>query len=334
MKLQSSQKIRKEAVFLTALTLLLTLPLFLWSYFSSLLPKPPVEPVFEIRNKSVVYATIFSADGGLISAAGNGIQLYDWKSDSLLKVFGAGKVRPLSVDISPDGKTIASGQMDATIKLWSVTSGQLLKTLYGHTSMPHLAFSPDGKYLASGSWSKNTTTGEIRLWDIATSKMKLKLPAQKSYIADIRFSPDSQTLISAGGDKTAKLWDVASGKLKRTLRHDDGVLAVAVASNGQLIASGGWDKTVKIWDAQSGSLLRTLTFEDAEVRSIDFSHDSKTVAVAASRTGVELYNVQTGALGRVFKGHKDLIFSTAFSPDGTVLASGGTDGLLKLWRIQ
>ena len=174
----------------------------------------------------------------------------------------------------------------------------------------------------------------IRLWDAATFKLKRALPTQKSYIAQVTFSPDSKTLLSAGGDQTVRVWDVESGKLTRTLHHEDGVLAVAVSPDGVFFASGGWDKTVKLWEAKSGKLLRTWPFEGAEVRSIGFSPDSKRLAIAASRSRVTIYDTRTGAEMQALVGHKELIFATGFSTDGSMVASADWDGLLLLWDVK
>jgi WD40 repeat protein len=121
-----------------------------------------------------------------------------------------------SVAYSPDGKTLASGGQDGTIKLWDVATGKERATFQGHPVsdwVTSVAYSPDGKTLASGS-------GEtIKLWDVATGKEQATLNnGHTASVKSVTYSPDGKTLASAGRDQTIKLWDVATGREKATLK--------------------------------------------------------------------------------------------------------------------
>jgi WD40 repeat protein len=151
---------------------------------------------------------------------------------------------------SPDGKTLASGSSDATIKLWDVATGKEQATLKGHKAgVICVAFSPDGKTLASGSNRDDTT---IKLWDVATGKEQATLKGHKTG-SGVTFSPDGKRLVSWGGGArdtgTIKLWDVATGKEQATLwGHRSTVASVAFSPDGNTLASGDNDMTIMLWD--------------------------------------------------------------------------------------
>ncbi|MEH2266183.1 WD40 repeat domain-containing protein, partial [Nostoc sp.] len=153
-----------------------------------------------------------------------------------------------------DGKTLASGSADKTIKLWDVSTGKAMKTLSGHSSsVISVVFSPDGKTLASGSADKT-----IKLWDVSTGKAMKTLSGHSSLVISVVFSPDGKTLASGSFDKTIKLWDVSTGKAIKTLTgHSSFVLSVVFSPDGKTLASGSDDKTVILWDLDFDNLLHS-----------------------------------------------------------------------------
>ncbi|WP_414624790.1 AAA-like domain-containing protein [Calothrix sp. CCY 0018] len=237
-----------------------------------------------------------------------------------------------NVAFSPDGKTLATGSWDTTIKLWDMASGKLLTTLQGHQdAVLSVDFSPDGKTLATGSWDKT-----IKLWDMASGKLQTTLQGHQGAVTSVAFSPDGKTLATGSVDRTIKLWDMASGKLLTTLQgHQNQVWSVAFSRDGKTLATGSVDKTIKLWDMPSGKLLTTLQGHGDAVESVAFSPDGKTLATGSVDRTIKLWDMASGKLLTTLQGHQDYVYSVAFSPDSKTktLATGSRDSTIKLWDM-
>jgi WD40 repeat protein len=235
-----------------------------------------------------------------------------------------------AVAFSPDGKTIASGCEDHTIKLWDVASGKEIRTLDHHTGWAYsVVFSPDGKTLASGSWDRT-----VKLWDVASGEELKTLAGHSGLVTSVAFSPDGKTLASGSSDKTMKLWDVASGREVKTLvGHTNWVNSVAFSPDGKILASGSVDKTVRLWNVASGKEIRTLMGHTDKVNSVAFSPDGETLASGSMDRTVRLWDVASGVELRELAGHSGWVWSVAFSPSGNTLASGSADNAIKLWAV-
>ena len=171
----------------------------------------------------------------------------------------AGHAAPVnSVAWSPDGKTLASGSADKTVKLWEGSSGKLLATLLDAGPVFSVAWSPDGKMVASGSWHKT-----VKLWEASSGKLLVTLAGHADRVFSVAFSPDGKTVASGSADKTVKLWEASSGKLLVTLAgHADRVFSVAWSPDGKTVASGSADKTVKSGNISAGNSKRFGRFDD------------------------------------------------------------------------
>ncbi|MBX9257985.1 WD40 repeat domain-containing protein [Desmonostoc muscorum CCALA 125] len=265
----------------------------------------------------------------------------------------------LCVAISPDGKMLASGDRHRTIKLWNLTTGELVTTLTGHSSEVFgVDFSPDGQTLASAS-NMEFQDGNIKLWDIRTGRVKQTLGSSLVSLRTscVAFSPDGETLATGHFDAAIRLWHPISGKEIRTLRgHGWDVNSLTFSPDGRFLVSGGIDGAIMIWNWRNGERIRTLNrpsdffgsmvswFDRSvgSIRSVAISPDGQTIASGGSSAGdngvsnppIKLWNISTGREERIFTGHTDSVNAIAFSPTEKIIASGSEDNTIRIWNYQ
>ncbi|MBI1916197.1 MAG: PQQ-binding-like beta-propeller repeat protein [Planctomycetes bacterium] len=214
---------------------------------------------------------------------------------------------------------------------------RLLPDVTGRNAVETLAFSPDGKTLALGTW------GTVKLLDPSTGK-ELPAPSRhKDWVCSVAFSPDGKFLVSAGGNEFAparndyktigevKLWDVAA-RTERSLKgHTNKVFAAAFSRDSKTLATGSADRTVRLWDVATGKERAVLGGHTEAVSSVAFFPDSQTVASASFDRTVKLWDIASGKERSSLKGHDEEVLAVAISPDGRTLATGSADWTVRLW---
>lgn len=239
-----------------------------------------------------------------------------------------------SVTISPDGKIIASGSSDKTIKLWELESGKLLRQLgrwfSGHSGIVDtLAFSPDGEILASGSWDET-----IKLWSVSTGKQISHLKGHNSCVNSLAFNPNGQILASSSVNSKIKLWQVIDSKeVNNFTGHSDSVSSVAWSPDGHFLASASADYRIRIWQASTGREIRALKGHSLFINSLAYSRDGTILASGSSDNTIKLWQVNTGREIRTLKGHDDAVWTVILSPDKEFLVSGSWDNTIKIWQL-
>jgi WD40 repeat protein/transcriptional regulator with XRE-family HTH domain len=241
-----------------------------------------------------------------------------------------------SIDLSPDGQTIAVGDSNGNIYFWNISTAQLLNTFSGHKGWVwSVAFSPDGKTLVSSS-----SDSSVRLWDIQSRQCLQVLTEHTGCVWSVRFSADGQQFASCSDDTTVRLWNVQGQCLRVLQGHTQSVYSVDFAPDQQTLASSSNDTTVRIWNVSNGNCLNVLQGHTSGVRCVRYSPDGQRLASGCRDGSVRLWSNylprdrQPKPHFLNLHGHADFVWNIAFSPDSRRLVSGGRDGTLRLWNMQ
>jgi WD40 repeat protein len=236
-----------------------------------------------------------------------------------------------SAEYTPDGQRIVTiGGNDA--RLWSLDAGDPRTVLRfsPHGAVAAVAVSPDGQWLATGSW--DTTA---KLWDVATGRVVRKLVGgHTGYVNSVAFSPDGNWLATAGDDGVVRVWNVATGEMAQleTMTHAGAIRAVSYSPDGTLLLTASADGTAALWGANNGQRVRQLAGHKFGLLDARFSRDGVLVATGGEDNVAIVWTTATGQpVGAPLTGHTSSVTSVAFSGDGSRLLTASQDNTAKLW---
>jgi serine/threonine protein kinase len=251
----------------------------------------------------------------------------DAKTAKLKKPLIGHKSGVISVAYSPNGRLLASGDKDGEVLVWNMPDGTSLYPLPANGSDVHaLAFSPDGKFLLTASARGN---GDINIWDAETGKPDGALKGHTSGLFEFSFGPDGKTLVSAGWEPKVRVWDFAARREVQAIDVPGGqwIRSVVVSADGK-IAVGSGEKVFLF--KPDGQLVNTF---DTKAGPLCFSPDGRLLAGTTWTEGrVTVWDVGTGKKASVWRAHEGLANGVAFSGDGRVLVTAGSDGV-RLWDV-
>ena len=286
-------------------------------------------------HKSFVYGVAVHPDGRHVASAAWDGTARIWGLDEereMAKLDHGEKAVVLSVAFHPGKKLLASRTIEA-VHLWDLDTRREVhrwdapSDRYRHT---RLAFSPDGKLLATGG-----TECRVHVWDVESRAEHAVLRGHTDVVRDVAFSPDSKHLASAGEytDKTIRIWSLAEKREVHVLRGHTSTIYCLTFSPDGMLASGSMDDSVRLWNIDDGSNLAELK-HGSHIYSLTFTPDGKRLAAGCANNAIRIWDTEKWKEVVDLRGHTRYVHSVAFSSDGTRLVSGSGDTTLRIWNTK
>lgn len=295
-------------------------------------------------HESGVIELAFSPEGDrLVTSSTLGFQgqiVWDLPSGLQIGNFFGHTGTVADIDFRPDGKQIATASIDGSVRLWDANTFEQLSVLNeGQLMMFAVEYNPDGTLLAASG-----EAGKVTIWDVESGDVLQTFHAHADWMLDIEFSPDGSWLATSSLDGTAKIWEISTGQeLLQLSGHTDGIVSLAFHPEGGRLATASQDGTIRIWNVSLSREYLSFPTGGGSGR-IAFSPDGSLLAAGTGREEevqggkvligeVHVWNLESGDEPVKFSGgnHQGGVEAVVFSPDGSRLASVGSDDSLKVW---
>ncbi|RQH18901.1 S-layer homology domain-containing protein [Okeania hirsuta] len=278
------------------------------------------------QTDSALSVTI-SFDGEILaSSRGQDILLWNLQTGKLLDTLSSHQANVRSVAISPDGKTLASGSGDGTVKLWDIPTGEMLVSFLHSGVVTAVGFTADGRAVIGCSADRG-----MKSWDIYTGQLLHRMNGTQP----IAFGAGGLRMAASGGPRFIRLWNAEQGQLLKNLsipntNNNRGIEAIAFSEDGQTIAHAmKGESKILVWDVESWKVRYTLEKHSQAIKAIAISPDGKILASSSEDGNINLWDLGTGKLLRSIKGDGAIVFS----PDSKQLVSVSQDNIIQLWQI-
>ncbi|NMB54283.1 MAG: PQQ-binding-like beta-propeller repeat protein [Leptolinea sp.] len=297
--------------------------IILWKYGTK-------EAILSIDSQGKTYNSLkFSPDGTALFGGGADGAIAIWKvaDGSLLKQLDGNGSPIRSLAVSLDGQLVVAGSEDKTLSMWNVESGVRFISITAHYKPVNIvAISPDSRIIASGS-DDNT----FILWDTSNGK-QLRLTPATSGVRSLTFNGDGSGIVTGEQNGTVNLWEVATGKLNKTISKVPGeVNSLAFNADYSILAIGA--NTLHLWRASDDALAAPFRGFSNSVTSVAFNKDATLLAAGNQDGRISLWDPKTGNQIALLEGHTGDVAALTFSNNGRFLASGGADNNIIVWDV-
>ena len=276
-----------------------------------------------------VQCVCFSPDGKYVAASGfyeGEIYILYTASGTLYRKISTGEGGILSIIFSPDGQYIASGGWGMSVKIWEVNSGQLLKTLTGHSdSITSLSYSPDGSKIISSA----NTDPIAKIWDVGTGSL-IDTFTHGGGISTVRFSNTGKYIATGGRDGVINIFDAMTNSGITSFHADCGTPQLAFSPDDSIIISASCH--VEFWNILRRNLVRTLVGHTNSVNAVAFSPAGDFIATGSADNSIHILETSTGNVANIYP--NNYVFSISYSPDGNRLAFGGINNTIKILNVK
>lgn len=234
------------------------------------------------------------------------------------------------VAYTDDGASIVTAGADATLKVWSTSSGGLARTIE----------LDDGAATSVALFGRRALTGHasgrVALWDLDQGRKVATFRRNEGNVSSLTFAGGPDRFAASGSDLKVALWDThtATAPAHAFEGHEGTAEAVAYSGRGPYLASGGADHLVKLWNLDTLQLVRTYKGHAESISALAFAGEGRQLASASLDGGIRLWSTSSSRLQHVLRGHQGRVECVAFSPAGDMLASAGDDGTVRLWDAR
>jgi len=292
------------------------------------------------EHSDIVRSAAFSPDGGRVVTASDDRTARVWNAQTgkQTAILEGHDRRVRSAAFSPDGRQVLTASDDTTARLWDAETGNPMAVIEGHTQpLRSAAFSPDGTRVIVTTSRGNTA----RLWNLESGNSAVlqgnfrDLQGHSAAIGSAAFSRDGQLVVTASGDKTARIWDAQTARQVAALGdHGGAVNSAAFSPDGHYIVTASDDRTARLWDAGTGKLAAVFSGHLDMVWSAAFSPDGSRILTTSSDGTARLWSVKTGKASVILDGHASRVQGAAFAPGGRRVVTASDDSTARIWDAQ